>query len=144
MKAIHRIRDKDCFDQVFKKTDCKVKTHAFTLLISRHSHTRNQLGFILPKKHIKKAVHRNRIKRLTRQYFDHNLCKNLSVDLVLLSRPGITKLLREPYATAGSDNLLNTGRCGCVWTQLHTLWCRFNTHSWYVELQNSREGMDAS
>ncbi|WP_198266568.1 ribonuclease P protein component [sulfur-oxidizing endosymbiont of Gigantopelta aegis] len=50
-----------------------------------------RLGLAVAKKAVKTAVHRNRIKRLTREYFRLNQDKIACADYVILVRNGIDK-----------------------------------------------------
>jgi ribonuclease P protein component len=43
------------------------------------------------KKHAKRAIQRNRIKRIIRETFRCNQYKLLAVDVVVMVKPGITK-----------------------------------------------------
>ena len=51
-----------------------------------------RLGLAVAKKSVKTAVHRNRIKRLCREYFRLNQTKIASADYVILVRRGIDKM----------------------------------------------------
>ena len=51
-----------------------------------------RLGLAVAKKSVKTAVHRNRIKRLAREFFRLNLDKIACADYVLLVRNGIDKM----------------------------------------------------
>ena len=51
-----------------------------------------RLGLAIAKKAVKTAVHRNRIKRLSREFFRQNQKIIAKLDYVILVRPGIDKL----------------------------------------------------
>ena len=51
-----------------------------------------RLGLAIAKKSVKTAVHRNRIKRLTREFFRLNQNKIACADYVILARSGIDKM----------------------------------------------------
>lgn len=51
-----------------------------------------RLGLAIAKKSVKTAVHRNRIKRLTREFFRLNQDKIACADYVILVRKGIDKM----------------------------------------------------
>jgi len=53
--------------------------------------TQPRLGLAVAKKSVKTAVHRNRIKRLSREFFRLNLDNIACADYVVLVRPGIDK-----------------------------------------------------
>lgn len=53
---------------------------------------RGRLGMVIAKKHVSKAIHRNRIKRLIRNSF-RNTARNLSgLDIVVLARKNASEL----------------------------------------------------
>jgi len=65
-----------------------------TMLARRNQLEHPRLGLAIAKKHANSAVARNLIKRATRESFrllQHKLC---GVDVVVLTRPGVTKLSR--------------------------------------------------
>lgn len=47
-----------------------------------------RLGLIVAKKHLKKAVDRNRFKRISRESFRHNQTQLVGLDLIVLARAG--------------------------------------------------------
>ena len=56
------------------------------------SHTQPRLGLAIAKKSVKTAVHRNRIKRLSREFFRLNQDRIACADYVILVRHGIDKM----------------------------------------------------
>jgi len=63
-----------------------------TVLAKRNSaQNLPRLGLAVAKKSVKTAVHRNRIKRLAREFFRLNQNKIACADYVVLVRPGIDK-----------------------------------------------------
>lgn len=56
------------------------------------SHTQPRLGLAIAKKSVKTAVHRNRIKRLSREFFRLNHDTIACADYVILVRHGIDKM----------------------------------------------------
>jgi len=75
------------YQYVFKKATRS--SDKFLTIIARPSQAnRNRLGLAISKKAIKLAVQRNRIKRLTREYFrlNHNSSKN--IDFVVMAKKG--------------------------------------------------------
>ena len=60
---------------------------------------RGRLGMVIAKKHVSKAIHRNRIKRLIRNSF-RNTARNLSgLDIVVLARKNASELESPLVAT---------------------------------------------
>ncbi|MCW8932116.1 MAG: ribonuclease P protein component [Gammaproteobacteria bacterium] len=66
-------------------------------ILAKHNQTKDQarLGLAVAKKSVKTAVHRNRIKRLTREFFRLNQDKLACADYVILVRNGIDKMDNE-------------------------------------------------
>ena len=62
-------------------------------MLARHDEHRKQarLGLAVAKKHVRRAVDRNRIKRLLRESFRHHQQQLKGLDLVVLVKPGIHK-----------------------------------------------------
>ena len=50
------------------------------------------MGLVIAKKHIKRAVQRNRVKRLIRESFRYNQHQLLKIDAIVLSRNGMADL----------------------------------------------------
>lgn len=85
----------------------------FTLKVKPSSLKISQVGFIVSKKTAKKAVNRNRLKRLLREALKSNL-KNLKPnhDLLFLAKPAIknqslSQITSQIIATLKQSNLLN-------------------------------------
>ncbi|WP_456377944.1 ribonuclease P protein component [Thiolapillus sp.] len=78
---------KKVFAQSVRSTD-----QYFTVL-ARHDEHQEQarLGLAVAKKHVRRAVDRNRIKRLLRESFRHHQQQLKGLDLVVLVKPGIHK-----------------------------------------------------
>jgi len=63
------------------------------LAISNPLTTPSRLGIVVAKKNVRRAVDRNRIKRLTREYFRQQIAPHsCSMDYVVLARPGTSNL----------------------------------------------------
>ncbi len=63
-----------------------------TMLVTENAHEYARLGMAISKKCAKRAVDRNRIKRLVRESFRENISTLPSVDIVVLGRPSIIQL----------------------------------------------------
>lgn len=87
-----RLLNSGDYQQVFDSPAFRI-SHQHLLLLACH----NKLGFprlglVIAKKHLRLAVDRNRIKRLSRESFRHSQNKLMDLDLVLMSRNGLDKL----------------------------------------------------
>ena len=75
------------FRYVFDKP-CKVSSQNFTLLARANQRNFARLGLAVPKRQIRRAVSRNRIKRLVRESFREHQDKLAGLDIVVLVRGG--------------------------------------------------------
>lgn len=57
------------FNAVFKKSNHRFRQDAFQLIARTQLSSNSRLGLVIPKKMLKKAVYRNRLKRLIRDEF---------------------------------------------------------------------------
>lgn len=79
------------YSQVFNQGCCKAGDNAFLLLARQNQLEIGRLGLAVSKKQLRRAVDRNRVKRMARETFRQH--ENLSgFDLVLLCRPGVKGL----------------------------------------------------
>lgn len=74
--------------------DATVKaSHRNVLLLARISEThQSRLGLVIAKKNVRKAVQRNRIKRIARELFRQQPPASPPLDVVLLARRGLDEL----------------------------------------------------
>ncbi|MFP3014564.1 MAG: ribonuclease P protein component [Arsenophonus sp.] len=79
------------FDYVFHKPQ-KVTSSELTILGRFNELGYPRIGFAITKKNIKLANERNRIKRLTREYFRLHQHELLSMDFVIIARKVIVDL----------------------------------------------------
>lgn len=91
------------FNAVFKKSDHRFRQEAFQLIARLQTKDHSRLGLVVPKKMLKKAVHRNRLKRLFRDQF-RRLPGNYTYDVVVSLRQKV-----DPEALYSQD-LVNTIR----------------------------------
>lgn len=104
-----RLLSAEDYRNVFNDVTCKV-SNQHILLLARESTTQHaRVGLVFSKKNVRKAVQRNRLKRLVRESFRLHQHKLEPLDIVVLSRPGISEL----------DNQT-------VIKQLDKLWYRLN------------------
>jgi ribonuclease P protein component len=88
-----RVVDKKDYARVFDEAG-RIGSNHLLLLYCHNSLPYSRLGLAISKKHVAKAVERNRIKRQLREFFRHRKAHYPGLDLVFLSRP----------ALAGADN----------------------------------------
>jgi len=81
-----RLLDGTAFSSVFKRNRRIANDH-FTVLVHRRSaNSGARLGLAIAKKRAKRAVDRNRIKRVTRESFRHQRSQLQGLDLVVMNR----------------------------------------------------------
>lgn len=97
------------FERVFKQADFKVSNRHFLILSRFNTLDRARLGLIVAKKHSKRAVDRNRLKRLIRESFRNREVTLDSLDCIVLSRSG-AQTLQNPI----------------IHSQLNTLWSQLS------------------
>ena len=80
------------FQAVFKQARFKVSNKQQLLLAIDNRLSFPRLGLVIAKKHIRTAVHRNRVKRLLRETFRQNQHLLAGLDIVILARSGLGEL----------------------------------------------------
>jgi len=73
------------YSRVFARST-RVSDKYWTILASSNQCSRNRLGMAIAKKRAKRAVDRNRLKRVIREHFRHNQMAMVTVDLVIMNR----------------------------------------------------------
>ena len=87
-----RLLTTEDYQGVFGQVDAKVQ-HRNLLLLARCNHRdTHRLGLIVAKKHVRRAVHRNRIKRITREMFRSRPPSQPCLDVIVLARPGLDRM----------------------------------------------------
>lgn len=76
------------FREVFSDAPVRAAHPQFLILARRNGGSQARLGLVIAKKHVKKAVHRNRIKRAARESFRLNQHKLPPIDAIVLARHG--------------------------------------------------------
>jgi ribonuclease P protein component len=66
--------------------------HCFTLLVRKNTTSHARLGLAIAKKSAKRAVDRNRIKRIIRESFRHLQHDLPNIDVVIMCRPAAIDL----------------------------------------------------
>lgn len=80
------------FRTVFDSVDVKAPSEHCLLLARRNQLDHPRIGFILSKKNIKRAVQRNRVKRMSREYLRLHQQQLPSLDIIFMGRKGIDQL----------------------------------------------------
>ena len=83
-----RLTTADDFRQVFSK-NIRIGDSGITILVGAHTGKIPRIGFAIAKKQIKKAVHRNGLKRILRESFRKNQHRLPARDLVVMVRKQI-------------------------------------------------------
>ncbi|MCZ2721840.1 ribonuclease P protein component [Marinomonas sp. 15G1-11] len=96
------------YKTVFDHTTSKVFAGEFLILATKRNDDLARLGLIVAKKTEKRAVGRNRIKRLVRDSFRHHKLNLAGFDIVFLSRQGIKDI----------DNATLLKRLDKAWDQI--------------------------
>jgi len=85
-----RLRSATEYDAVFKKP-LRSRDQYFLLLARENKQTHARLGLIVSKKKVRKAVSRNRIKRIIRDSFRLNQHQLPKVDVIILAYHPVDK-----------------------------------------------------
>ena len=80
------------YSPVFDSPDARASHKNLLLLAKFTQGPEHRLGLVIAKKNVRLAVQRNRIKRLSREFFRSLPNSDLSMDVVLLARQGIGDL----------------------------------------------------
>jgi ribonuclease P protein component len=89
-----RLLTPEDFQPVFKNAIPAVSPH-LTLLARKNNLDHPRIGMAIPKKHIKLAVGRNRIRRLVREQFRHKQNQLPAIDIVVIAKAGIADLSNQ-------------------------------------------------
>lgn len=88
----NKLLNKKEFSWVFDKATYKASNRHCLILARESQIDRSRVGLVIAKKHIKRAVQRNRVKRLIRESFRYNQHQLLKIDAIVLSRNGMADL----------------------------------------------------
>ncbi len=87
------------YKRVFDDVQAKAGHRHLLLLARPNTGTQHRLGLVIAKKHVRLAVQRNRIKRLTREVFRHLPKSEPPLDVIVLARPGLGDLDNTELST---------------------------------------------
>lgn len=82
-------------DFVFQQPTFKISNAFFLILARKNQLPVPRLGLIVARKNLKKAVDRNKIKRISREFFRLNQHLLQGFDWVLLARPQLKALVNK-------------------------------------------------
>ncbi|GAA6136075.1 ribonuclease P protein component [Oceaniserpentilla sp. 4NH20-0058] len=80
------------YRRVFDQADAKAQSKQILILARRNELGIARMGLVVAKKHAKRAVDRNEIKRIIRESFRHHQFELENFDCVVLSRAGAKDL----------------------------------------------------
>jgi ribonuclease P protein component len=83
--------------QSFFKEGKKLHQDHFFIVIKINKLDYTRLGFVIAKKHIKKAIKRNTVKRVIRESFRYHQYLLKGVDLVVIAKKGLGELTKESF-----------------------------------------------
>ena len=94
-----RLLSKGDYSRVFDQVEFRGSHRYLLLLARRNDYATHRLGLVIPKKYVRQAVTRNRIKRVAREFFRCLPESSPSLDVVLLARQGIGELDNATLST---------------------------------------------
>ena len=80
------------YSRVFDQPDARASHRHLLLLARNNQRDRHRLGLVIAKKNVKRAVERNRIKRVTREFFRQLPDSEPHMDVILLARRGLDEM----------------------------------------------------
>ncbi len=80
------------YSRVFEQPDARASHRHLLLLARNNERGRHRLGLVIAKKNVKRAVERNRIKRVTREFFRQLPDSQPHMDVIMLARRGLDEL----------------------------------------------------
>ena len=101
-RKAHRLLNARDFRRVFDQTDVRASHRHLLLLAGRNALEHDRLGLIVAKKHVRRSVQRNRIKRVVREFFrqrEPGEPGRAPVDVIFLARDGIDQLDNAALST---------------------------------------------
>jgi ribonuclease P protein component len=90
-KSLRLLSSSD-FQTVFDNAPLRASHQVFLFLARLNNLSNPRLGLVIAKKHIRRAVDRNRVKRLIRETFRVKQQQLPDIDVIVLSRKGMSDL----------------------------------------------------
>ncbi|MBU3827081.1 MAG: ribonuclease P protein component [Candidatus Anaerobiospirillum merdipullorum] len=87
------------FDAVFKKP-VRASAPGIVILATLNTVNRPRLGLVVPKKVLKRAVWRNRVKRVVRETFRQHQATLPAADVVFIAKPKIGEISNQELSVA--------------------------------------------
>ncbi len=87
-----RLLNKSDYSQVFDGAETRASHRHMLMLARQNEGATHRLGLVIAKKHVRRAVTRNRIKRVAREFFRQLPEHSPTMDVVLLARQGMGDL----------------------------------------------------
>ena len=95
--AVTSLPSRSDFDVIFKSPDAKSSSRDFLILAKLNTKIKDQrVGFVTPKKKIRRAVDRNRFRRVIREYLRHHE-PFFPADIVVIARKTPNDLWSSTY-----------------------------------------------
>lgn len=88
----NRLPNAAAFSPVFNQPDFRVSCPQLLVLARVAEQTQPRLGVVVGRKHVPRAVRRNRVKRLVRETFRNRKSGLAGLDIVVLARKGVDGL----------------------------------------------------
>jgi ribonuclease P protein component len=95
-KRFRLLKPRD-YQTVFDQPPLRSSHSQFLLLSKPNGLTQARIGLVVPKKAVKLAVDRNRIKRIVRDSFRHQKDKLQGLDIIFLAKAGLQKLAKPDF-----------------------------------------------
>jgi len=80
------------FKRVFDGATCKASGPSLLLLARENDLAHARLGLVIAKKNVRRAVDRNKVKRIARESFRQHRAELGNLDIVVLARKGVGDL----------------------------------------------------
>lgn len=94
-----RLLNAQDYSRVFDGAEARASHKHLLLLAKTNQKPGHRLGLVIAKKNVRKAVQRNRIKRVAREFFRTLPTHQTSMDVILLARRGMDQLDNAELST---------------------------------------------